>query len=90
MRTGLPWSPAISIKETRRRTKSIDEMNNMLEEMIQDRVETGHIIRGSRGSVRLAPSHRLESLGEPPSVLPPLRRVPTPIGEHSDAIEAAS
>lgn len=90
MRTGLPWSPAISIKETRRRTKSIDEMNNMLEEMIQDRVETGHIIRGTRGSVRLAPSHRLESLGEPPSVLPPLRRVPTPIGEHSEAIEAAS
>ncbi|KAL7925089.1 kinesin motor domain-containing protein [Trichoderma austrokoningii] len=90
MRTGLPWSPAISIKETRRRTKSIDEMNNMLEEMIQDRVETGQIIRGTRGSVRLAPSHRLESLGEPPSVLPPLRRVPTPIGEHSDAIQAAS
>ncbi|KAL7900057.1 kinesin motor domain-containing protein [Trichoderma sp. SZMC 28014] len=90
MRSGLPWSPTISIKDARRRTKSIDEMNNMLEEMIQDRVETGHIIRGSRGSVRLAPSHRLESLGEPPSVLPPLRRVPTPIGEHSDAIEAAS
>lgn len=90
MRTGLPWSPTISIKESRRRTKSIDEMNNMLEEMIQDRVETGQIIRGSRGSVRLAPSHRLESLGEPPSVLPPLRRIPTPIGEHSDAIEAAS
>ncbi|KAM0522297.1 hypothetical protein ACHAPE_001886 [Trichoderma viride] len=90
MRTGLPWSPAISIKETRRRTKSIDEMNHMLEEMIQDRVETGQIIRGTRGSVRLAPSRRLESLGEPPSVLPPLRRIPTPIGEHSEAIEAAS
>ncbi|PNP46625.1 centromeric protein E [Trichoderma gamsii] len=90
MRTGLPWSPAVSIKETRRRTKSIDEMNNMLEEMIQDRVDTGQIIRGTRGSVRLAPSRRLESLGEPPSVLPPLRRIPTPIGEHSEAIEAAS
>lgn len=90
MRTGLPWSPAISIKETRRRTKSIDEMNNMLEEMIQDRVETGQIVRGTRGSVRLAPSRRLESLGEPPSVLPPLRRIPTPIGEHSEGIEAAS
>jgi centromeric protein E len=89
MRTGLPWSPTISVKE-KRRTKSIDEMNNMLEEMIQDRVETGHIIRGVRGSVRLAPSHRLESLGEPPSVLPPLRRVPTPIGERSASAEDAA
>ncbi|RFU73390.1 centromeric e [Trichoderma arundinaceum] len=88
IRTGLPWSPAIT-RESKRRTKSIDEMNNMLEEMIQDRVETGHIIRGVRGSVRLAPSHRLESLGEPPSELPPLRRVPTPIGERSVPVEAA-
>ncbi|UKZ53777.1 hypothetical protein TrVGV298_007577 [Trichoderma virens] len=83
-----PWSP--TIKESKRRTKSIDEMNNMLEEMIQDRVDNGQIIRGVRGSVRLAPSHRLESLGEPPSELPPLRRVPTPIGERSAAVEAAS
>lgn len=83
-----PWSP--TIKESKRRTKSIDEMNNMLEEMIQDRVDNGQIIRGVRGSVRLAPSHRLESLGEPPSELPPLRRVPTPIGERSAPVEAAS
>ncbi|KAL7945945.1 kinesin motor domain-containing protein [Trichoderma barbatum] len=86
IRSSLPWSP--SIKEPKRRTKSIDEMNNMLEEMIQDRVETGQIIRGVRGSVRLAPSHRLGPLGEPPSELPPLLRVPTPIGERS--VEAAS
>ncbi|KAL7935299.1 kinesin-like protein [Trichoderma chlorosporum] len=88
IRSAHPWSP--TVKESKRRTKSIDEMNNMLEEMIQDRVETGQIIRGSRGSVRLAPSHRLESLGEPPSELPPLRRVPTPIGERSASVEAAS
>ncbi|KAH6608686.1 centromeric e [Trichoderma cornu-damae] len=88
IRTGLPWSPLA--RESKRRTKSIDEMNNMLEEMIQDRVETGHIIRGVRGSVRLAPSHRLESLGEPPSELPPLRRIPTPVGERSAPVEAAS
>lgn len=88
IRSSLPWSP--TIKESKRRTKSIDEMNNMLEEMIQDRVETGLIVRGVRGSVRLAPSHRLESLGEPPSELPPLRRVPTPIGERSASVEAAS
>ncbi|KAK4070405.1 kinesin-like protein [Trichoderma camerunense] len=88
MRSAHPWSP--TIKESKRRTKSIDEMNNMLEEMIQDRVDNGQIIRGARGSVRLAPSHRLGSLGEPPSELPPLRRVPTPIGERSTPVEAAS
>ncbi|KAH0526459.1 hypothetical protein TsFJ059_009775 [Trichoderma semiorbis] len=88
MRSAHPWSP--TIKESKRRTKSIDEMNNMLEEMIQDRVDNGQIIRGARGSVRLAPSHRFGSLGEPPSELPPLRRVPTPIGERSTPVEAAS
>ncbi|OTA05739.1 kinesin-like protein [Trichoderma parareesei] len=88
IRNSLHWSPLR--KESKRRTKSIDEMNNMLEEMIQDRVETGQIVRGVRGSVRLAPIHRLESLGEPPSELPPLRRVATPVGERSTPVEAAS
>ncbi|RDA96071.1 hypothetical protein CP533_5843 [Ophiocordyceps camponoti-saundersi (nom. inval.)] len=37
----------------RRRTQSTDEMNRMLEEMIQDGVDTGHIFRSNRGSVRL-------------------------------------
>ncbi|RCI15668.1 hypothetical protein L249_3459, partial [Ophiocordyceps polyrhachis-furcata BCC 54312] len=37
----------------RRRTQSADEMNRMLEEMIQDGVDTGHIFRSNRGSVRL-------------------------------------
>ncbi|KAL6873153.1 kinesin motor domain-containing protein [Trichoderma novae-zelandiae] len=88
IRTSLAWSPLN--KESKRRTKSIDEMNHMLEEMIQDRVHNGQIVRGVRGSVRLAPIHRLESLGEPPSELPPLRRVATPVGERSAPVEAAS
>ncbi|KAI9674270.1 MAG: hypothetical protein M1829_003817 [Trizodia sp. TS-e1964] len=37
----------------RTRGKSVDEMSRMLDEMIQDRVESGQLIKGSRGSVRL-------------------------------------
>jgi centromeric protein E len=31
-----------------------DEMSRILDEMIQDRVDSGHLIKGSRGSVRIA------------------------------------
>jgi centromeric protein E len=72
-----PTSPTVS-RMQRRRTKSFDEMNKMLEEMIQDRVETGHIIRGSRGSVRLPGGQKLDSLAEPPHDLEPLRQSPGP------------
>ncbi|KOS16832.1 Kinesin-related protein 11 [Escovopsis weberi] len=84
-----PWSP--SSNKTKRRTQSVDEMNKMLEEMIQDRVEKGHIVRGARGSVRLASA---EALGEPPSELPPLRHVPSAMGAppisamHFERLEA--
>lgn len=45
--------------------KGVDEMNRMLDEMIQDRVETGQIIRGVRGSVRLPPSARDHARSKP-------------------------
>ncbi|KAI0408902.1 kinesin-domain-containing protein [Xylaria palmicola] len=35
------------------RKRSVDEMSKMLDEMIQDRVESGQLVRGVRGSVRL-------------------------------------
>ncbi|EFY86881.1 kinesin [Metarhizium acridum CQMa 102] len=73
----------------RRRTKSVDEMNRMLEEMIQDRVETGQIIRGSRGSVRLPGGQKLDSLAEPPHTLEPLRQSPIPTASPAvSAIES--
>jgi centromeric protein E len=40
--------------KARKRTKSVDEMSKMLDEMIQDRVESGQIVKGVRGSVRIA------------------------------------
>lgn len=40
--------------EKERRRKGMDEMSKMLDEMIQDRVESGQLVKGSRGSVRVA------------------------------------
>ncbi|KAI1493135.1 kinesin-domain-containing protein [Biscogniauxia mediterranea] len=56
------------------RSKSVDEMSRILDEMIQDRVETGHIVRGSRGSVRVALENKAEALAESSKVdFQPLR-----------------
>lgn len=52
------------VSTLRKRTKSVDEMSKMLDEMIQDRVESGQIIRGNRGSVRVAPEREHEKLLE--------------------------
>ncbi|KAL4866407.1 hypothetical protein BDV12DRAFT_136429 [Aspergillus spectabilis] len=46
--------------------KSMDEVSRILDEMIQDRVESGHLIKGSRGSVRVAPESRRTSESNAP------------------------
>lgn len=51
-----------------RRRKSVDEMSRILDEMIQDRVETGHITRSVRGSVRVVSSSTVNK--EKPTVEP--------------------
>lgn len=70
-----PLSPT---KMDKIRRQSVDEMNKMLEEMIQDRVDNGQIVRGTRGSFRFASGHKLDSLAEPVRDLEPLRQTPTP------------
>ena len=50
--------------KTRKRTKSVDEMSKMLDEMIQDRVESGHLVKGARGSVRIASERKRDTLAE--------------------------
>lgn len=62
----------------RRRTRSVDEMNKMLEEMIQDRVNSGQIVRNQRGSVRLPSGQKLESSEDDVRAMQPLRRTPSP------------
>jgi len=66
-------SLARQVSHLRKRTKSVDEMSRMLDEMIQDRVETGQIVRSTRGSVRVAPE-RKEQAAEPPIQLQLLSR----------------
>ncbi|KAF4988323.1 hypothetical protein FGRMN_9831 [Fusarium graminum] len=63
-------------KPEKKRTRGVDEMNNLLDEMLQDRVERGQVVRGKRGSVRLANAQKMDSLAEPN--FEPLRRTPTP------------
>lgn len=63
-------------KPEKKRTRGVDEMNNLLDEMLQDRVERGQVVRGKRGSVRLANGQNMDSLAEPS--FEPLRRTPTP------------
>lgn len=82
------------VSHIRRRTKSVDEMNKMLDEMIQDRVQTGQIIRGTRGSVRVAPERKDQtSSSEPPIQLQLLAKqrasfaAPEPQNQNQVALE---
>ncbi|KAF4981536.1 hypothetical protein FDECE_17677 [Fusarium decemcellulare] len=64
------------VEGEKKRSRGVDEMNKMLDEMLQDRVESGQVVRGVRGSVRLASGQKMDSLAEPN--FEPLRRTPTP------------
>ncbi|KAF3899049.1 Centromeric protein E [Trichophyton interdigitale] len=44
----------LSAEDRDRKRKSVDEMSRMLDEMIQDRVESGHLIKTSKGHMRVS------------------------------------
>lgn len=73
-----PVSTPKGFSPIRKRTRSVDEMSRILDEMIQDRVETGHLVRGARGSVRVAMDRKRETLAAEASSadLEPLRGSP--------------
>lgn len=48
--------PPIAARD-RTKQKSVDAMSKMLDEMIQDKVESGHLVQGRSGSVRVAAPH---------------------------------
>ncbi|KAH7022852.1 kinesin motor domain-containing protein [Ilyonectria destructans] len=75
--SSLPGSPLVP-EADKKRARGVDEMNKMLDEMLQDRVETGHAVRGVRGSVRVANGQKMDSLAEPIQTMEPLRQSPTP------------
>ncbi|KAI9839667.1 MAG: hypothetical protein M1819_002293 [Sarea resinae] len=58
-----PTSPVGLLPAETRKSKSVDEMSRILDEMIQDRVESGHLVKGSRGSFRVAEKKRESILG---------------------------
>lgn len=62
----LARGPVDLLSPTKRpRTKSVDEISKILDEMIQDRVESGHLVKGTRGSVRIASDRKRDTLAEP-------------------------
>jgi len=67
--TTMPKTPIALLsppKTLDKKRKSVDEMSKMLDEMIQDKVETGQLVKGRSGSVRV--------LSRPASARPEARR----------------
>ncbi|CCF33569.1 kinesin motor domain-containing protein [Colletotrichum higginsianum] len=69
-----PPAPSTSSTNVRNPTKNVDEMSKILDEMIQDHVETGHLVKGARGSIRVVNDRKLEVHPELPVRLEPLRK----------------
>jgi len=67
----FPFSPVELLspqKDKESKRKSIDEMSRILDEMIQDRVESGQLIKSSKGSVRASHEKGSESGSKVPKV----------------------
>lgn len=71
-------SPAKSGEKEEDRRKNMDEVSRMLDEMIQGRVESGHLDKNAMGNVRIAPndSRRVSSSAEVAGLNP----TPLPMG----------
>lgn len=69
---------ALLSPKTKQRTKSVDEMSKILDEMIQDRVESGHIMKSARGSVRVAGERRSAGAAAPGYLSPMLEKPELP------------
>jgi len=67
---GEAGSPLLSSPRGKKRPKSVDEMSRMLDEMIQDRVEKGELVKGARGSIRVPAEKKVVVIdAEPPTVV---------------------
>lgn len=79
---------ALLSPKTRKRTKSVDEMSKMLDEMIQDRVESGQLVKGVRGSVRIASERKRETIAEALPTLEPLLKAANHTNFDAVVVEA--
>ena len=82
-----------------KKRKSVDEMSKMLDEMIQDKVESGHLVKGRTGSVRVPPRsasaqrgqrHSRRVSGAQSGSVPPLNTMITAIQEQDAMQERVS
>ena len=67
----MPVSPVQLLspqKDQDGKRKSIDEMSKILDEMIQDKVESGQVIKGAKGAVRAASERKKDSLCAVPRI----------------------
>lgn len=82
-------------KVDNKKRKSVDEMSKMLDEMIQDKVESGQLVKGKSGSVRVPPRsgssrrHSRRASGSQPGNTAPLNTV-LAIREQDSLQEPAS
>jgi len=72
-----------------KKRKSVDEMSKMLDEMIQDKVESGHLVKGKSGSVRVPPrststqrQHSRRASNDHAGPMPPLNTTISTIRER--------
>lgn len=84
-------------KTTDKKRRSVDEMSRMLDEMIQDKVESGQLVKGKTGSVRVPPrsasarrhhSRRTSSLQGP--IVAPLNSMVAVLRDRDSMQEAAA
>jgi centromeric protein E len=63
----IPGTPTMQLlnPKLRKERKSMDETSKLLDAMIQEKVETGELIKSVRGSVRVASERRRVSMHEP-------------------------
>lgn len=82
------------VRNVERKRKSVDEMSRMLDEMIQDKVESGHLVKGRTGSVRVsprlysAPRHSRRSSSQ--SATTPLNAMISSIRERDSIVESTA
>jgi centromeric protein E len=81
-------------KKAERKRKSVDEMSKMLDEMIQDKVESGHLVKGRTGSVRVASNskrHSRQTSSNPPTApVPPLGSMMASLRDRDSVMPSGS
>lgn len=81
-------------KKAERKRKSVDEMSKMLDEMIQDKVESGHLVKGRTGSVRVASNssrHSRQASSNPPTApVPPLGSMMASLRDRDSVMPSGS